>query len=92
MLLFTACPPPPAIEQPMQPAKGSLADLSKRPWRHVGGDVTNARFARDKAKCGVVAQMAPVGAGTPEIKYLVTFFDCLRASGYEPDMNAPPSN
>lgn len=85
MCLFF-CPDPPAIVEPAptRPARGSLADLSHVPWRHVDGKVSAERFERDKAKCATIASMAPVGEGTPQIKYLATFFQCFRAIGYAP--------
>jgi hypothetical protein len=63
----------------------SLAWLMARPWYHVEGPVTDAQFERDKNKCALVAQQAPVEAGTPWVKYVAVFTTCLRAEGYEPE-------
>ena len=70
---------------PQSPHPNSIAAQLAKPWRHVAGPVSDQKFAQDKAKCAMMGHMAPVGAGTPEIKFLVVFINCMKAEGYAPD-------
>jgi len=83
---FQAPPQSPQLEPTTKatPPVGSLNWYMSRPWRHVGSPVTDQQFEQDKAKCAVTANMAPVGQGSPEIKYLVVWISCMKAAGYEP--------
>lgn len=69
---------------PSSPAPGSVNDLLSRPWQHVGYDVSREQFQRTQYKCKTIADLAPPGAGDPGYKMLLTFFNCMRAEGYEP--------
>jgi hypothetical protein len=71
----------PAVAIPV--SHNSINWMLSHPWHHVDGPVTEQQFKQDKAKCAMMAEMAPVGAGTPEIKFDVVFIHCLRAEGYE---------
>jgi hypothetical protein len=71
--------PPSPSAQP-----GSISWLMSREWRHTGSEVSDDTFNQDKARCVVTGNMAPVGAGAPEITFLATFLACFRAAGYEP--------
>lgn len=89
LALLTACssaaPPRPAPE-PSAPHPNSINGQLSRPWHHVGSPVTPQRQAEDEAKCKVIAGIAaPSG---DETKYLVTYINCLKAAGYQPD---PPA-
>jgi hypothetical protein len=78
---------PPAAPAPVvtSPHPNSIAAQLAKPWRHVAGPVSDQKFAQDKAKCAMMGHMAPVGAGSPQIKFLVVFIDCMKAEGYAPD-------
>jgi hypothetical protein len=58
------------------------------PWRHLPKPVTDQQFQQDKAYCAMMGQMAPVGAGSPEIKFDSVFINCMRSKGYEPVLSA----
>lgn len=86
LALLTACstaaPPAPAPAPPV-PHPNSINGQLSRPWHHVGKPVSAQRQAEDEAKCKVIASIAaPSG---DEIKYLVTYINCLKAAGYQPD-------
>jgi hypothetical protein len=66
------------------PHPNSLAAQVAAPWRHLPKPASDQKFKQDKAKCSMMGQMAPVGAGSPEIKFLSVFVQCMRAEGYEP--------
>lgn len=75
---------PPA---PAPPHPNSINGQLARPWHRVGSPVSAQRQAEDEAKCKVVASIAaPSG---DEIKFLVTYINCLKAAGYQPD---PPKS
>src|SRR5713226_9762497 len=69
---------------PTEPQPGSLAYQVARPWRHVGSPVSQEQFTQDKNKCAMAAHQAPVGEGSPEVKFLAVFIACMRGAGYEP--------
>jgi ketosteroid isomerase-like protein len=50
--------------------------------------VSNDQFARDQAKCKVIAAQTP---DLDVIKYDVVFLNCLRESGYEPVPTGEPA-
>ena len=75
----------PAPASPQEPLPNSIAGQLARPWRHVTSPVSDQRFAQDKAKCAKMAHTARIDAGTPEIKFLSVFIDCMKVQGYEPD-------
>jgi len=80
----TAAPEVPA--EPPAPHPNSINGQLSRPWHHVGKPVSAERQAQDEAKCKVIAGLAAQSGD--EIKYLVTYINCLKAAGYQPD---PPS-
>jgi hypothetical protein len=74
----------------LQPAL--IADLQHRTWHHVVGPVSEAQYRADKDRCAAMADHAPPRDGAPpEVKYWMAYFDCLRASGYEPILDQPPN-
>jgi len=77
--------PLPVSDTPTHP--NSINGQLSRPWHHVGSPVTAQRQAEDEAKCKVIASVA--APSSDEIKYLVTYINCLKAAGYQPD---PPNN
>lgn len=87
LALLTSCAspaPPPPLPEPPLPHPNSINGQLSRPWHHVASPVSAQRQAEDEAKCKVIASIA---AGD-EIKYLVTYINCLKAAGYQPD---PPA-
>jgi hypothetical protein len=66
------------------PHPNSINGQLGRPWYHIAGPVSQAKWQQDQAKCKLTASMAPTNGGTPEIKFLVTFIICLKAEGYQP--------
>jgi hypothetical protein len=78
-------PPPTPLPAGTSFNPNSLAGQLARPWRHVGEPATEAKAQQDQAKCRLMGQMAPVGAGTPEIKSMAVFIECLKSEGYQPE-------
>jgi hypothetical protein len=82
--------PPPLSTVPVPtpaasaPHPNSINGQLERPWYHVAGPVSGAKWQQDQAKCKLTASTAPANGGTPEIKFLVTFILCLKAEGYQP--------
>jgi hypothetical protein len=60
------------------------ADQSAPTWRHLPEPVSVERFNQDKANCTAMGNNAP-GAGSPEMKFYITFTKCMREAGYEPN-------
>jgi hypothetical protein len=56
-------------------------------WRHLPEPVGVERYNQDKANCTKVGNDAP-GAGSPELKFYLTFTKCMRSAGYEPNDNS----
>lgn len=89
LLALTGCTHEPAafVMPPAPPPHpNSITGQLSRPWHHVGSSVTAQRQKEDEAKCKVIASIA--APSSDEIKNLVTYINCLRGAGYEPD---PPS-
>lgn len=59
-------------------------DQSDPTWRHLPEPVSIERFNQDKANCTALGNSAP-GAGSPEMKFYITFTKCMREAGYEPN-------
>lgn len=76
-----APPPPPPVAHP-----NSLAAQMSRPWRPVSGPLNREKFERDKSTCQMNAHMAPVGAGSPDVKFIAVFLACMRGQGYTNDL------
>ncbi|HEV2631326.1 MAG TPA: hypothetical protein VGV41_22105 [Pseudolabrys sp.] len=66
------------------PHPNSLAAQMAAQWHHVPKPVSKEQFERDKSRCAMYGQIAPVGAGTPEIKSMAVFIECMKAKGYQP--------
>lgn len=78
-----ACASPTASAQSVPqtsvaPAPNSLAAQAAGPWRHIPKPVSDQKFKQDKAKCAMMGEMAPVDAGSPYIKFLAVFIECMR--------------
>lgn len=67
------------------PSPNSAAAQIARPWHHVGGNVPEAKILQDQAKCRLMGQMAPIDAGSRELKAMLVFIECMKAEGYAPD-------
>jgi hypothetical protein len=86
---------PPASPQPVaspragpktSAAPNSVAvpkpDQSAANWRHLPQPVSIEQLNQDKANCTKLANGAS-GAGSPEMKFYLTFTNCMRSAGYE---------
>ena len=51
-------------------------------WQHLPEPVSAQQFDQDRAKCTKVADSAP-GVGSPEVKFYLSFTNCMRSEGYE---------
>lgn len=82
--LLAGCAAAPAVQLPPTPPAhpDSINGQLSRSWHHVGDPVSAQRQAEDFAKCKVIAAQTPAMS---EIRYYVTYINCLRAAGYEPD-------
>jgi hypothetical protein len=67
-----------------QPHPNSINGQLGRPWFYTAGTVASTKWEQDKARCCVIGNLAPANGGTPEIAHLVTFINCLKAEGYQP--------
>jgi hypothetical protein len=57
-------------------------DQSAPNWRHLPQPVSIEQLNQDKANCTKLANGAS-GAGSPEMKFYLTFTNCMRGAGYE---------
>jgi hypothetical protein len=55
-----------------------------RPWYHVEGPVSGAKFQEDRDKCASNARQTPAGVERSESQFLGAFTVCMRAEGYAP--------
>jgi hypothetical protein len=62
----------------------STATEIARPWYHVEGPVSDAKFQEDRDKCALTARQTPARVGISESKFLGAFAACMRAEGYAP--------
>jgi hypothetical protein len=62
-----------------------IADLRHRPWHHVLGPVSEEESKHDRDRCAAIADGDARGREEGELRYWVTYFECLQKSGYEPD-------
>jgi len=91
---LAGCTSAPSLPNPMShlsmaatsstPLPDSIAIEIARPWYHVEGPVSDAKFQEDRNKCASTARQAPAGAGTSERRFLGAFTACMRAEGYAP--------
>jgi hypothetical protein len=70
-----------AAAQNVAPHPNSIAAQLAGPWHHVPNAVSPDRYARDQAKCRMIAGQTPE---INDIKFSVVLINCLRAEGYEP--------
>jgi hypothetical protein len=61
-------------------------DQSAPTWRHLPEPVSVQQFNQDKENCTKQGNSSP-GAGSPEMKFYITFTRCMRSAGYEPTPN-----
>ena len=69
---------------PRPPVPDLIPAEMARPWYHVEGPVSDAKFEQDKDKCASTARQTAAGAGTLETQFLGVFMKCMRAQGYAP--------
>ena len=62
----------------------SIATEMARPWYHVEGPVSGAKFQEDRDKCASNARQTPAGFERSESQFLGAFTVCMRAEGYAP--------
>jgi hypothetical protein len=91
---LAGCASAPSLPNPMShlsmaatagaPLPDSIATEMARPWYHVQGAVSEAKFEQDRDKCAMTARQTPASGGNAEAAFLEAFTACMRTEGYAP--------
>jgi hypothetical protein len=91
---LTGCAAAPSLPNPMSHLSMAATDRAAppdsiaiemvRPWYHVEGPVSDAKFQEDRDKCASAARQSPAGVRTAESKFLGAFKACMQTEGYAP--------